>query len=84
MEDAAVVLIIILASVLSVFLVVAIILVIKIIKLLKVLNTAAVKASEVVGNVESASEVLKKAAGPLAIGKLLMNVVNVVSKKRKG
>jgi hypothetical protein len=84
MEDAAVVLIIILASVLSVFLVAATIMAIKIIALLKVLNNVAIKANEVVDNVESATEVLKKAAGPLAIGKLLMNVVNVVSKKRKG
>ncbi|MDQ3065411.1 MAG: hypothetical protein M3Q36_04035 [bacterium] len=50
---------------------------------MKVLNRIAVKADEVVNNVESATEVLKKAAGPLAIGKLLMNVVNVVSKKGK-
>ncbi len=83
MEDATVILIIILASVLSVFLVVSTVLITRVIALMKVLNRIAVKADEVVNNVESATEVLKKAAGPLAIGKLLMNVVNVVSKKGK-
>lgn len=84
MEDAATILIIILASVLSIFLVVAIVLAVKLIALIKILNNVALKAGEVVDNVETAAATLRKAAGPFAVGKFLMNIANVVSNRKRG
>ena len=84
MENAESILVIILSITLAIFLILSIILVSALIKLTKKVQEIAVKAGEVVDNVETATEVLKKAAGPLAIGKVLMNIVNLMSSKRKG
>lgn len=83
MEDAAAILVIILSVTLTIFLIVAIVLGVWLVRLAKSLNSVAEKAQEIVDNVETASEVLKKAAGPLAAGKFIMNIADLI-KKRKG
>ncbi len=84
MDGAAEVLVIILSVVLTIFLIVAIILTIILIKLGKVLQRIAGKAEGLVDNVETAAAAFKNAAGPLAAGKFLMNIADMVIKKRKG
>ncbi len=83
MENAETILIIILSVTLTIFLIVGIVLGVWLARLVKNLNSVALKAQEIVDNVESASEVLKKAAGPLAAGKFLINIADLI-KKRKG
>ncbi len=83
MENAETILVIILSITLAIFLVVSIVLGIWLTRLVKTLNQVALKAQEIVDNVETASEVLKKAAGPLAVGKFLINIADLI-KKRKG
>ncbi len=83
MQDAETVLVIILSVTLTVFLIIGIILLTFLVKLAKTLNEIASKAQDVVGNVESASEILKNAAGPIAMGKLLVGVADIF-KTRKG
>ncbi|MFZ1323628.1 MAG: hypothetical protein WAQ57_00525 [Candidatus Saccharimonadales bacterium] len=83
MENAETILVIILSVTLTVFLIVGIVLGVVLVRLIKSLNKVAGKAQEIVDNVETASEVLKNAAGPLAAGKLIMNIADII-KKRKG
>ena len=42
------------------------------------------KASDIADNVETVSEMFKKSAGPLAIGKIFMNIADAVNKHKKG
>jgi cell division protein FtsB len=83
MENAETVLVILLSVTLIIFLVVAIILSISIIKLTRILREIAEKAQVAVSNVEAATLMLKKTAGPLAIGKFLTNIIDVVINRKK-
>lgn len=83
MEEASTILVIILSSVLSVFLIVCIIFVIALVKLTKKVQEIADKADHVASNVESVSEAFRNAAGPLAAGKVIMNIVDMVTNKGK-
>jgi len=82
MENAETILVIILSVTLTIFLIVGIVLIVTLVRLVKSLNAVAVKAQEIVDNVETASDVLKKAAGPLAIGKFMMNMADLIKKKK--
>lgn len=82
-NEAASWLVIILSVTLTIFLIVAIILAVWLIRLTKAVNQVTLKTQEIVDNVESASETLKKAAGPLAAGKFIMNIADLI-KNRKG
>lgn len=84
MESAAEILVIILAVVLSIFLISGIALIIAIVRLIKTIQHIAETADSVVDKVGAATEALKKAAGPLAAGKFVMNVVDSVISKKKG
>jgi hypothetical protein len=84
MEQSTEILIIILSVTLTVFLIVAIVFIIALIKLIGYLRLIAGKAEHVVDNVETASALFKNAAGPMAAGKFLSNIIDLVSKKRKG
>lgn len=84
MDGAAEVLVIILAIVLTIFLIVGIIFAVLLIKLTKTLHRLADRAEHVVGNVESAASAIKNAAGPLAVGKFLVNIADSVINKKKG
>lgn len=56
------------------------------IKLTKTIKRIAESADTVIDSVESAAHAFKNAAGPLAAGKVIMNIVEMVTskKKRKG
>jgi hypothetical protein len=84
MESAETILVIILSATLTIFLIVLTIALVKIIQLIKLLKDVSLKAHTVVGNFEAATAVLKKSAGPLAIGKLLTNIFQVVKNHKKG
>jgi len=77
-------LLIILSGALAVFLVLGIITLVNVIKWVKTLRAISDKVLEVADNVESASETLKKAAGPMAFGKMFMNMADTVMKHKKG
>lgn len=78
------ILVIILASFLAIFLALAITLLVKLIQVTKQLKEIADKAREVADNVESASEMFKKTAGPLALGRFFVNIADTVMKHKKG
>jgi sensor c-di-GMP phosphodiesterase-like protein len=84
MDGATEVLIIILSVVLTIFLLVSIVAAVLLIKLTRTLHRMADKAEHVVDNVESAATAFKNAAGPLAVGKFLVNIAESVIKKKKG
>ena len=83
MENAETYLVIILSVTLTIFLIVGIFLLSFLIKLTKKLREIADTAQIVVDNVESASETLKKAAGPMAAGKFLVNIAEAFFNRKK-
>lgn len=84
MENAETYLVIILSVTLTIFLIVGIILLTGLIKLTNKLREVADTAQQVAENVESASEMFKKTAGPLAAGKFLVNIADTVFSRKKG
>lgn len=83
LNNAAQILVIILAGVLAIFLVLAIVVVIKFIEVLNHLKKITEKAERLADKAESVGEFFKYTAGPAAIGKLFSNVADVVMKNRK-
>jgi sensor histidine kinase YesM len=83
MDSAAETLLIIVSSVLSVFLVVLIIAGIYFIKLLKQIRRLSDRAENVAESVESAAGAFEKAASPLAVLKIIGNIVEQTSRIRK-
>ncbi len=84
MNTAEQILVIILSSILTIFLILGIVLVISLIKLTKKMKEIAETAREVAGNVEAATDMLRKTAGPLALGKFFVNIAESVMKHKKG
>lgn len=86
MNESYDILVIILAVALGIFLVLGIILLIIAIKVTKQVGEMTNKAQGVVHNVENVSKVFSKAAGPMALGKIVSNVVDMYknSKSSKG
>jgi predicted secreted protein len=82
MENAEATLVIILSITLTIFLIVAIIVFVALYKLIVKIREIADKAEVVAGNVVSATDTFKKAAGPLAVGKFIANIVGILSKKK--
>ncbi len=83
MSTAESILVIILSSFLALFLLLGIILTAKLIQLVSRMQEIADKAREVADNVESATEILKKSAGPLAVGRLFVNMAETVFKHKR-
>lgn len=81
METSYDILVVILASALAVLLILSIIAVVFLIKVLKQLKKITDKAEHLADNIESVSGFFKKTAGPVAFGKLLANIVEVVREK---
>ncbi|HSW37268.1 MAG TPA: hypothetical protein VLG37_02770 [Candidatus Saccharimonadales bacterium] len=77
-------LLIILAIFLALFLLLAIISAIISIKIFLSVKRVVAKAENVVDSVESAADVFKQASGPLAVLKVIKNIVNLSGHKRKG
>jgi hypothetical protein len=82
MNTAEQILIVTLAAFLALFLLLAIVLISKLIALANKLNSIADTAREVASNVESATEMLKRTAGPVAVGRFFMNVADTVMKHK--
>ncbi len=78
MDNAEQILVVILAATLALFLVLSIVAVIKIIQILNHLKRISQKAEHITDRAEAVSEFLGKTAGPAAVGKLFVNVIEVV------
>jgi predicted secreted protein len=84
MDTAAQWLLIIVSSVLSLFLIFMIIALVYFIKLIKEIRRLAEKADNVAGSVEAAAGAFERAASPLAVLKIIGNIIDQASKIRKG
>ena len=82
-DTALKILVIILSTTLAVFLIVSIILVVKLIQVAKHLNNITAKAEEIADKAEAVTEFFGRSAAPLAIGKLLGNIADAVSRNNK-
>lgn len=78
MSTAEQILVIVLAAALALFLLLAIIATVKVIQILNQLKKLTEKAEKVVDTAEHMSEVFTKAAGPVAIGRLITNIADSV------
>lgn len=77
------ILLIVLAAALALFLLLAIVITVQVIRLLKTINKITDKAERVIETAENVGEVFKNAAGPLALMRIVSNVVNTVTKATK-
>lgn len=82
MDTASQILIIIVSGVLTIFLIVLIVLLSQVIKLVKQVKLIADKAEKAVESVSTAGEMLRNASGPLAVVKLVRNMVKHYNKSR--
>ncbi|HEX5448008.1 MAG TPA: hypothetical protein VFW90_02290 [Candidatus Saccharimonadales bacterium] len=83
MNTAALILIIIVSSVLSVFLLVLIVMGIYAVKILKQVRRITERAENVAGSVEAAANTFERTASPLAVLKIIGNIVNQVNRVKK-
>ena len=83
METASLVLIIIVSSILSVFLIVLIVALVFVVRILKQIRRVTERAENVADSVGAAASTLERAASPLAILKIIGNIVDQASKIRK-
>lgn len=83
MQNAESVLVIIVSATLALFLVTAIVVMVLIAKLVQALRRIVDDAERVVETAGEAAEMLRNASGPLALFKVVRNMVNAVDKMRK-
>lgn len=83
MDTAAEILIIILASVLTIFLIAAITVLVLVVKILKKVKHITATAENVVDSAEAVGEVFRSASGPLALFKVVYNIVDKAKHQRK-
>ena len=83
MQNAEAILVIIVSSVLTLFLIVSIIVLVMIAKLVSAIKRMVDHAEQVVETAGEAAEMLRNASGPLALFKVLRNVVNSFDKMHK-
>jgi len=83
MDTAAEVLLIVVSSVLSIFLIVGIVALVYVVKILKQIKLITDRAENVAESMESAPDTFKKTATPIAILKLVGNIVDQASRVRK-
>ena len=83
MDTASQVLLIIVSTVLSIFLIVSIIALVYTIKILKQVRRITFRAENVAESVEAAANTFEKAASPVAVLKIIGNIVDQASKMRK-
>lgn len=77
------VLLIVVTALLSIFLIICISVLVGVLKLIKSLREVVAKAEEVADSVESAAEVLRDTSGPLALFKLIRNIMKATQKGRR-
>lgn len=78
MNTAANILLIIVSSVLSLFLILTIIALVKFIQVLHSLKHIAAQAEKLADSAEAVGEFFRKSAGPMALGRLVSNVIESV------
>ncbi len=90
MNTAEQILVVILSSFLALFLLLGIVLIVGLLKFTKKMNAIADSAQEIVskaqdiaGKVEDVSDLFRRTAGPVALGRHLMNVYEMVTKHKK-
>jgi ABC-type multidrug transport system fused ATPase/permease subunit len=83
METASWILLIVVSSALTVFLIVLIVAITYFIGILKQVKRISAQAESAVESVQSAAETLQRSASPLAVLKLIGNIVNQASKFNK-
>lgn len=77
------ILLVILASFLALFLLLGIILLAKLIGLANKMQAVAEKAHDIADKVDDVSNMFKKTAGPMAVGKFFVNIAETVAKHKK-
>lgn len=83
-DTALKILVIILSTTLAVFLILGIVLVVKLIQVAKHLNNITIKAEQIADKAEAVTDFMSRSAGPIAIGKLLGNIADAISRGKKG
>ena len=84
MNTASEVLVIIVSSVLSIFLLLAIVALVYLIGILKQVKKVTSRAENVAETVQAAASAFERTATPLAVFKLIGNIVGHAQKRRKG
>lgn len=83
MEHAQSILVIIVSSLLSLSLLLAIVVLVMVIRLVSTVKRVVAKTEQVIESAEAATEVLKNAGGPLALLKVIRNIMKMAGKFRK-
>ena len=83
MQNAESILVIIVSTVLALFLLTAIIVLVLIAKLVQAIRQLVARAEDLVETAGEAAEMLRDASGPLALFKLVRNIMKAVDKARK-
>jgi Ca2+/H+ antiporter len=84
MNTAEQILVIVLAAFLAIFLLITIFLVIETFKVVKGVKKVIDKADTIVTSAESITEVFSNVSGPLALAKLVGNIMKFTNKAKKG
>ena len=82
MDTATHVLVIFLSAFLALFLLLGIIVLIQVIRLLRLIQHIAEKAEAIIQTAESVGTVFKNVSGPLAVVKVVSNIVHAVKSKK--
>ncbi|MDZ7744889.1 MAG: hypothetical protein U5K77_04010 [Candidatus Saccharibacteria bacterium] len=83
MDTSLQILVIIISLTLGVFLVVSIVAMVKVVKLVNVLQRIAEQTENLVEKANSVGEILKKSAGPVAVGRFVTHITNAVLNRDK-
>ena len=83
MHEAESILVIIVSSVLTLFLIISIIVLVMIAKLVSAIRRVVERAESVVETASEAAEMMRNASGPLALFKVVSNILKSVEKMRK-
>lgn len=83
MQGAESILVIILASTLTIFLLLGIVILVLLAKLLRSVKRTVEKAEEVVESAGEATQLLRDVSGPLAVFKLVRNILKHIDKNRR-
>lgn len=77
------ILVVILSTVFAILLVLLVVIAIQVIRLVKAINRITEKAEHIIESAEHASDIFRNVSGPLALMRVINNVVQLVSKHSK-
>jgi hypothetical protein len=83
MEHAQEILVIVISSLLGLVLLVSLVVLVLVIRLVKTVRRVVGKAEQFIESAEAATDVLKNAGGPLAVLKIVRNIMKMADKFRK-